>query len=1229
MYSELFSFNSDTYHFRTFFKSALLISAALILLFSFAGSVDAISSEAELRTAIAGGGIVTLAGDIELTDEILINNIVTLEGTGILTVTGSYRHFRIETGGDLTLADDVTLTHANPGDNGGGVLVNFGRFTMSGGTISGNTAEYGGGVRVNSSGTFTMSDGTISGNTAGLDGGGIYNLGAGLAIDSGNVINNEAGRNAGGVYTSSGLTMWNGNIDRNRAGTNAGSGGIAGGVLSLHTFTMHNGSVSNNFVENVAAGGARGMGIQTAQFIMHGGKVNDNNFGTRIGNDINGGGGIGLRITLETDPAISTYPVVGVRITGGEIKGNRAVEGGGIFSALPVEIIGNAEVRENTALNGGGGIYASGITFPANDPRDNVSAKVTLSDDAGIYRNTARWGGGIHVTANSTVEISGNAVISYNTASTYGGGGIDVLGSSPEWGDSAGSLIISGNAEISHNTARWGGGINAHNTDVVVRGSASIIGNMADRGTGTDDWHGWGGGIMIDHDLGWLDDGYGSVTVSENAVISGNNAENGGGIGYFLAPESSSSDAITISGNARISDNTASENGGGIKTRAPLIISGDVVISGNKALDGSGGGVSSQGGIFNQIGGTIKDNTAAYFGGGIYVAGAYEFSISDGAVSNNTAETGGGVYAAGAGMFHFSGGVISENTAEGDGGGMYLFRSAFEMTEGVISGNTAEGDGGGAYIFMGTFEMTEGEISGNTAGGDGGGAYIFMSTFEMTEGVISGNTAEGDGGGVFLEGNALYMTDGTISDNTAKNDGGGVFLRGSTFDMINGIISGNVAEGDGGGVFYEHADPYDDATKYLWLTISSTSVFENNRASAAFNYTGDPALPAADSQIRWQGENTFGGTIDSVGTVTGIHLLNNFDVNYDRNPFGLQYNVIYGSIEHTAGSVPTDPDSPYTAGAEVTVLGPGTLERDGYVFAGWQMKIVSPPPPPPPFRTVTGSVYPVVFSDLGFGLDFLSAHSVTVELRESPSVPAPDSLRTIVTADSVTGNFVFEDVPYGDYVLFINRPGYLARGMLVRIEEKNPDPVVLAPSGSQVFELWGGDVNGDRSVDVDDMMLFQGVLGAQWGDSKYSASFDLNADGVIDMDDYGLLISNLGLTSNDYPHGVSGFSISVAEEAEDDRIYQPGDKFIMPDKNVILFAQWQLSESTGGGGGNGTGNATVRDNVSVILPPSDPDQDPGYEVPLPPEGGIIIILLFMIGVAVFCYRRVEESEKEK
>jgi hypothetical protein len=88
--------------------------------------------------------------------------------------------------------------------SGGGVGVWSGEFTMSGGTISGNTGGFGGGVRV-SDGTFTMSGGEISGNTAGTAevGGGVCVWSGAFTMSGGTISGNTSGRGGGvGVYNT-------------------------------------------------------------------------------------------------------------------------------------------------------------------------------------------------------------------------------------------------------------------------------------------------------------------------------------------------------------------------------------------------------------------------------------------------------------------------------------------------------------------------------------------------------------------------------------------------------------------------------------------------------------------------------------------------------------------------------------------------------------------------------------------------------------------------------------------------------------------------------------------------------------------------------------------------------------------------------------------------------------------------------------------------------------------
>jgi TolB-like protein len=100
----------------------------------------------------------------------ILDNNITLHGHSgnngsmVYVVDGK---FKMNAGSTITgnLRTDYRST-------GGGVFVMNETFEMNGGTISGNYAQYGGGVY--NYGTFTMRGGTITGNTASENGGGVY-----------------------------------------------------------------------------------------------------------------------------------------------------------------------------------------------------------------------------------------------------------------------------------------------------------------------------------------------------------------------------------------------------------------------------------------------------------------------------------------------------------------------------------------------------------------------------------------------------------------------------------------------------------------------------------------------------------------------------------------------------------------------------------------------------------------------------------------------------------------------------------------------------------------------------------------------------------------------------------------------------------------------------------------------------------------------------------------------
>ena len=114
-------------------------------------------------------------------------------------------------GGTFTL-NGGTIS-GNSANGGGGIAMDGGTFNFSSGSIHGNTARNGGGgVSMWGSATFNMSGGTISGNSAPTDrGGGVVMNNGTFTMSGGTIYGNEtadvANRNTAGI---SGHAFFNG-----------------------------------------------------------------------------------------------------------------------------------------------------------------------------------------------------------------------------------------------------------------------------------------------------------------------------------------------------------------------------------------------------------------------------------------------------------------------------------------------------------------------------------------------------------------------------------------------------------------------------------------------------------------------------------------------------------------------------------------------------------------------------------------------------------------------------------------------------------------------------------------------------------------------------------------------------------------------------------------------------------------------------------------------------------
>jgi parallel beta-helix repeat protein len=201
-------------------------------------SVDA--SQFSGNTAFHEGGAVreqTASQFVTITNSSLTANTASNGGGGVFVQ------------GPTTLSGCVIDNNIG-GSGGGGVWQQSATASlgMTGCTVNGNQATvstaHGGGVF--SQGTTTVSNCTIANNTVGSNGGGIYVQGAGLTITgttvSGNSATNSVGK-GGGVFCQAPLTMFNTTINANRAGNGGGLAFVSG---SSTTGTVTDSTVTDN-----------------------------------------------------------------------------------------------------------------------------------------------------------------------------------------------------------------------------------------------------------------------------------------------------------------------------------------------------------------------------------------------------------------------------------------------------------------------------------------------------------------------------------------------------------------------------------------------------------------------------------------------------------------------------------------------------------------------------------------------------------------------------------------------------------------------------------------------------------------------------------------------------------------------------------------------------------------------------------------------------------------------
>ena len=194
------------------------------------------------------------------------STVFNMTGGKISENTAGYGAGIVVEDGTVNIEGDAIITRNQTADNGGGggIAAYGGKVNVTGGTISENTACYGGGIASWSAGVVTIGgDALITKNKAiGDGGGGVAAASQTLTLNGGTISENEAPYGAAlGIWgdakaVMSGDTQITGNKVLTENGDEMGGAVYIGGSRNNgSTFTMTGGSITNNTTDKVYCAG--------------------------------------------------------------------------------------------------------------------------------------------------------------------------------------------------------------------------------------------------------------------------------------------------------------------------------------------------------------------------------------------------------------------------------------------------------------------------------------------------------------------------------------------------------------------------------------------------------------------------------------------------------------------------------------------------------------------------------------------------------------------------------------------------------------------------------------------------------------------------------------------------------------------------------------------------------------------------------------------------------------
>lgn len=714
--------------------------------------------------------------------ELILKNLTLKRGKAAGTgVSGSGGAMLIESSGTLTMTGCI-VQECTAVSSGGGIE-SKGILTINGGMVgsttagSGNHASMGGGIFLDQ-GSCTLNGVAVQGNTIGTE---IINRGPGIYLSkpsSGSAALTITGRTQIGDNTAGSNTLCLGARPFSQSAFVTAKALDAAAHINIepHDYGAQKNTTLVKIPDYSAAAYKEYFHLTENGSMAEGWLLipddDDKELVLQKGKVVAGGSGAWnrLKTAIQTAEAGDTIVIDGT-IQATSTPGNN----GEIPINRSITIRGKSGNRDTDALDankGGLGLNARRIFKVTGANTKLTLENITLKNGKAAGGGDDGMGGGIFCKNIKELTIK-NCVI-MDCEADIEGGGICVAVSG---GVNTKAVITE--TIISRNTAGLrGGGIafDPSNVTLYITGvlDSVTVENNSLTSTATDpNFNNGGAGIYFG---GGYNDS--SKYTVKGCTISGNNAGGYNGGGAYIKTNTSGSvnGTLTLKAGVHISGNTA-QNGGGVAVHsAKLIIEPGCTIGGDNPSKGN------------------KTITRGK-GGGIYVGEKAECTIKEGVtIRHNTANATGSTLNGGGGIY-----VGGPGSADEANMGRLTVTGTIDklvvISDCIVNGNY--GSGGGIYS-KGKVTLEYAKLEHNTAphNGQGGGIYINQDAGDciLNNTEITGCEAASAGGGVCISNNRaitlkgstkITPSSGTDGNKKGKND---VFLTPYSYIHIVGIL---------------------------------------------------------------------------------------------------------------------------------------------------------------------------------------------------------------------------------------------------------------------------------------------------------------------------------------------------------------------------------------------------------------------------------------------------------